>query len=65
MYGVLNNDAILYLKPFPLLWATTLRFAFTGSVVKLRMVVFPSCDVYKDYIFVHDFVLTLLLLFIR
>ena len=59
------NDAIQYLEPFPLLWAAALRFAFAGRVVKLRMVVFPSCDVYKDYIFVYDFVLTLLLVFIR
>ena len=54
-------DAIQQLEPFPPLGGS-LAFAFAGHVVKLRIVVLPSCDVYKIYIFVNDFVSTLLLI---
>ena len=54
-------DVNQYLDLFPLLLAAALHFATAGCVVKLRVVVLSSCDVYKDYIFVNDFVLKLLL----
>ena len=50
------TEDIQYLEPFTFLYAAALA---VEPVVKLRLVVLPSCDVYKELIYVYDFVLKL------
>ena len=59
------NDAIQYLEPWPLLWAVALRFAFAVRLSNCVWLFFHLTTFKRTIFFVYDFVLTLLLFFIR